>query len=253
MWMFIREFQILNLVTFFAMDKSLILLIYALSVNLSPFDILQTEAKCMIVVNGQETTDCSDHVVDGIEAASTGSYPTVDVKYTVKICNYNEANAIALKKASGFQFYHPKVNENEETNIAMETLDNIIQPGQCIVKSGIQPISTSRASYYIKVFLEGPQQDVSTGAKIDNSYCYAYAFHVVDFKYDYGFETDPWCKTSVSLHLTCYLSYLSFVDTFLTLHYIIIIIAIKRPVWIARLLTRMGHKLKRHAKIVSEI
>ncbi len=203
----------------------------------------------MIVVNGQETTDCSDHVVDGIEAASTGSYPTVDVKYTVKICNYNKANAIALKKASGFQFYYPKVNENEETNIAIETLDNIIQPGNCIVKSGVQRISTSRASYYMKVFLEGPQQDVSTGAKIDNSYCYAYAFHVVDFKYDYGFGT---CETSVSLHFSNYSRYPSFVDTILTLHHFIII-TIKRRVWIARLLTRMAHKVKRHAKIVSEI
>jgi hypothetical protein len=162
----------------------------------------QAEAKCEL----NDSTygygeDCNSLKINGADAAING-YPDVQVKYTFQVCNYNEStNKINLLGDSTFQFFYPVVNAGEEKLILNKNLGGqVLGPGQCQKEEATTIVSTDRASYYMKSLLQGPSKTES-GGPVDDGYCYAYAYNIVDFKYDYGLGD---CDVSVSEYSTTF-------------------------------------------------
>ena len=151
----------------------------------------QAEAKCEL----NDSTygygkDCNSLKINGTDAAING-YPNVQVKYTLQVCNYNNStNKINLVGGSTFQFFYPVEKLILNKNLAGQVLG----PGQCQKEEATTIVTTSRASYFMKSLLQGPSKTES-GGPVDGGYCYAYAYNIVDFKYDYGFGE---CDVSVS-------------------------------------------------------
>jgi hypothetical protein len=153
----------------------------------------QAQTKCEIndPVYGQR--ECSSLVIDGIAAAANG-YPDVTVKHSSKLCNYNDGNDIKIVSPSTVEFFYPIPDSGGKQVFLFDESYNgqVLNRGECREEVGTTTVSTSRAKYYMKSFLQGPQTN-SAGA--NDGYCYAYSFNKIDFKYDYGLGT---CEVNVS-------------------------------------------------------
>ena len=161
----------------------------------------QAQAKCEIVdpVLGN-FDDCSSLKINGTDAAING-YPDVQVKYALQTCNYNDnTNKINLAGDSRIEFYHPDGNKPQVSFFNDILSGKELGPGDCEIKEGTKTLTTTRASYYMKSLLMGPSKTES-GGPVDDGYCYAYAFNVIDFKYDYGLGD---CDVSVSEYSTTF-------------------------------------------------
>ena len=161
----------------------------------------QAQAKCEIVdpVLGN-FDDCSSLKINGTDAAING-YPDVQVKYALQTCNYNDnTNKINLADYSRIEFYHPDGNKPQVSFFNDILSGKELGPGDCEIKEGTKTLTTTRASYYMKSLLQGPSKTES-GGPVDDGYCYAYAFNVIDFKYDYGLGD---CDVSVSAYSTTF-------------------------------------------------
>lgn len=93
------------------------------------------------------------------------------------------------------QFFYPITGSNtgEQKFIVNEEVNGLLlKKGECKKETGKTIVSTSRAKYFMKSFLQGPQ--LSSGNS-RNGFCFAYTFNRIDFKYDYGFGE---CKMRVS-------------------------------------------------------
>lgn len=55
--------------------------------------------------------------------------------------------------------------------------------------------TTRRSEYFMQAQLNGPLVDKNTGGRVDDGFCYAYAFDPISFRYDYG---DGECLVNVS-------------------------------------------------------
>jgi len=130
-------------------------------------------------------------VIDGKAAAADG-YPDVKVKYTSKLCNFNDVNdAEIISPESMVEFFYPD-SDGQVFIFDEEYGGEVLKPGECKTTVGMETISTKRAKYFMKSLFQGPQTN-SAGAH--DGYCYAYSFNKIDFKYDYGLGE---CKVNVS-------------------------------------------------------
>lgn len=141
-------------------------------------------------------------------------FPDINLKYTTKVCNYNEgANNIHAVGGTALQFYYPNPQTGNQQYFLQNSLaGQVLGPGECREEVGEQAVTSSRASYYLKSLLQGPSK-TQGGDNVDDGYCYAYAFNVVDFKYDYGL---PPCDVSVSDDIGDTIDDTFFPDIFLT-------------------------------------
>ena len=123
------------------------------------------------------------------------------MKYALQTCNYNDnTNKINLADYSRIEFYHPDGNKPQVSFFNDILSGKELGPGDCEIKEGTKTLTTTRASYYMKSLLMGPSKTES-GGPVDDGYCYAYAFNVIDFKYDYGLGV---CDVSVSEYSTTF-------------------------------------------------
>ena len=130
-------------------------------------------------------------MIDGKAAAADG-YPDVKVKYTSKLCNFNDVNdAEIISPESMVEFFYPD-SDGQVFIFDEEYGGEVLKPGECKTTVGMETISTKRAKYFMKSLFQGPQTN-SAGAH--DGYCYAYSFNKIDFKYDYGLGE---CKVNVS-------------------------------------------------------
>ena len=142
--------------------------------------------------------DCNSLKINGTKAALEG-FPDVQVRYTLKSCNYNIGQDLKIGTLSNQKFYHPGPQSTiyEEGNIG-----TVLTPGDCVTQSALETLGTDRASYYIQSQLQGPS--TINGNPVASGFCYAYAFYPVHFKYDYGLGP---CKVSASVLLLYSLSF----------------------------------------------
>ena len=106
----------------------------------------------------------------------------------MKLCNYNTRNTINLErdpeKKVELEFYHP----DPLTNIDSRTFNGVALPsGTCEDVSGSVTLNSARAKYFMKGILQGGQTDAQ-GRRVQDGFCYAYAYNKIDFKYDYGLD-----------------------------------------------------------------
>ncbi len=158
----------------------------------------QVEVKCEI---GHK--DCSSYEVNGVEAALKG-YPDVDITYTFKFCNYNDMgtdiNLVPPPQSLGglqtynAELYSTKPGTRRKEFMFQQSFDQTLGQGVCEEISSTATVNTSRSKLFQKAVLQGPQ--MSEGSKVVGGYCFAYAFNMIDFKYDYGLGE---CKVHVSL------------------------------------------------------
>lgn len=146
--------------------------------------------------------DCSALLIDGKDAAANG-YPDVKIKYTFKICNFNDSNSIktidSQSKSSKIQMFYRDSKTNTKEFLVDKTFKgDLLEAGKCREEIAITVVSTNRAKYYMKAVLQGVQQSSNGGSVTRDGFCYAYSFHKVDFKYNYGLGE---CKVSVSENL----------------------------------------------------
>ena len=156
----------------------------------------QAEASCMIEDSTFGSMDCNSLRINGTKAALEG-FPDVQVRYTLKSCNYNTGQDLKIVQPSNQKFYHP-TSSNGPQNVIYEegNVGTVLTPGDCVTRTALEILGTERASYYMQSQLQGPS--TINGNPVDSGFCYAYAFYPVDFKYDYGLGP---CEVSVSL---CY-------------------------------------------------
>ena len=143
-------------------------------------------------------------MIDGKTAAATDSYPDVGVKHTLRVCNYNTVNSIKLVQApkpAKTEFFYPVAGTDTKIFIVDESYNgHLLSPGECREEIATTAVSTRRAKYFMKAILQGPQKTAS-GAPVNDSFCYAYSFNKIDFKYDYGLGE---CKVEVSIYAKQY-------------------------------------------------
>ena len=143
-------------------------------------------------------TDCSDYVIDARNIRRADDYPDVRVNYDMKLCNYNTRNTINLErgpeKRVELEFYHPE----PLTVIDSDSFNGVaLRSGTCENVSGSVTVNSARAKYFMKGILQGIQTDAQ-GNRVQDGFCYAYAFNKIDFKYNYGIQA---CNIEVRLLL----------------------------------------------------
>ena len=160
----------------------------------------QAETTCTIG-EGDNKVDCSDYVVD---TKGGTQYPSVDVEYSTKVCNYNDFPIkYGEDKLNELKFWYTvpdkdSTNGRNQTFLVDENLNDKnlngvqLHPGQCVEEKGTKQLSTTRSEYYMSAILNAPHDETEDG------YCYAYAFNPIHLKYDYG---DKPCDVTVSKHL----------------------------------------------------
>ena len=158
----------------------------------------QAEAKCMIEDSTFGSMDCNSLRINGTKAALEG-FPDVQVRYTLKSCNYNTGQDLKIVQPSNQKFYHPTFNGLQNVMYEEGNIGTVLTPGDCVTKTALETLNTDRASYYIQSQLQGPS--TINGNPVASGFCYAYAFNPVDFKYDYGLEP---CEVSVSVIFLLY-------------------------------------------------
>ena len=140
--------------------------------------------------------DCNDYIVDGIDAAENG-YPDINIKHSMKICNYNNENQINLapsNKRNRVKMQYP-VGDNIVQVIALEEYsEQILKAGDCYENIGTSTVSAEYAKYFMEGYVQGMQSD-SEGKIIEGGHCYAFGYNKVNFKYNYGLQR---CEISVS-------------------------------------------------------
>ena len=147
----------------------------------------KAEATCQLNDPVFGNGECSDLVIDGRDAAQNG-YPDVTLKYTLKLCNYNEKDVIKLlSPPSTTQFFIPNAGSSEKEIVVDKSYnEQFLEAGNCTEEVvGTFRTTTSRAKYFMKSQLQGSQTSESPPFS-PNGFCFAYSFHKVDFKYDYG-------------------------------------------------------------------
>ena len=125
-------------------------------------------------------------MIDGRDAALNG-YPDVTLSYTLKLCNYNEIDIIkVVSPPSTTEFFFPIPGSGGEQRFIVDKSYNgqLLRPGECKEVLGTARVTTSRAKYFMKSQLQGPQTSEFSGSQ--NGFCFAYSFNKIDFKYDYG-------------------------------------------------------------------
>lgn len=132
---------------------------------------------------------CSSLVIDGKAAAIQG-YPDIQVKYSYKLCNYNNNSTIQLLQSHSIN----KSAKVEEYLVDTSVNDVSLRPGECTGETTTLKVSSSSATRYMKTFLDGKQNTLDGDAIVDG-FCYAYSFSTITFKYDYGLGE---CNVNVS-------------------------------------------------------
>ena len=137
----------------------------------------QVQTKCEINDLFYGKGDCGSLVIDGIAAAADG-YPEVDITHTLKICNYNDSNNITLVQSNQpakVEFFYPINGTNSKKFLVDESYNGqVLNPGECREEIGTTTVSTSRAKYYMKAILQGPQN--KNGNEVHKGFCFAYSF-----------------------------------------------------------------------------
>ncbi len=173
----------------------------------------QAQTKCEI-----DGEPCSSLVVNGTEATKDGvaNYPSVNISYTIKICNFNDAdmnfaptrtnsNTGEEEIRSYLQFWYtaPTVTENEPAPARQDIVDeaftntaDVLQEGLCKKVKGTLEVSTTISKFFMQANVQGPLSIADTNATLDDKFCYAYSFNPIELQYDYG---DPTCEMSVSI------------------------------------------------------
>ena len=141
-------------------------------------------------------------------------YPTVTMKYTLKICNFNDnpmgfASIVNNLHRSYLKFWSTTPGSTSKNYIENEVYDNVKNPTMLGTKacqkatSKIQ-MSTTTSNFYMEALVQGKLQTSNPGDA--SSFCYAYAFNPIEFVYDYG---DPPCVMTVrafTIHMNNHLS-----------------------------------------------
>lgn len=127
-------------------------------------------------------------------------YPDVQVKHTLRVCNYNQNDSIELSKppmATKVEFFYPVSGTGTKNLIVDESYSgHLLKPGDCRSEIATTSVSTRRAKYFMEAILQGTRKTPSGGTIIDDGFCFAHSFNKIDFKYDYGFGE---CKMNVSM------------------------------------------------------
>ena len=144
------------------------------------------------------------------------NYPSVNISYTIKICNFNDAdmnfaptrtNSVTGEEQirSYLQFWYtaPSPIENETAparqyivNRAFTNATDVLQEGLCQKVKGTAEVSTTVSKFFMQANVQGPLSIADTNATLDDKFCYAYSFNPIELQYDYG---DPTCEMSVSI------------------------------------------------------
>ena len=173
----------------------------------SSFKLLfQVEAKCEIDDPVYGNGNCNELLINGVDAAANG-YPDVQVKYTLRLCNYNQDdNIIQLvepPKQAKLEFFHPLPRNEEPLKrffVDQSFNNRELKAGECEEVIGTKTVSTRRSKYFMKAILQGVQK-TSAGEQIQGGFCYAFSYNKIDFEYDYGLGD---CNVSVSyFHNSC--------------------------------------------------
>lgn len=139
--------------------------------------------------------DCNDYTIDARSVVNTKGYPNVPIYETLRVCNYNyNGNEILLNSnKTKLEFYFkedkPKLLDQSYGS------GSIGSNAPCKEIVGKRYLPAKRALYYMRATLQGPQVLSGGGARVNDGFCYAYAFKQINFKYDYGLGK---CKVSVS-------------------------------------------------------
>ena len=145
--------------------------------------------------------DCNTLRINGTKAALEG-FPDVQVRYTLKSCNYNTGQDLKIVQPSNQKFYHPTSNGPQNVIYEEGKIGTVLIPRDCVTQTALETFGTDRASYYIQSQLQGPS--TINGNPVASGFYYAYAFYPVHFKYDYGLGP---CKVSASVLLLYSLSF----------------------------------------------
>ena len=110
----------------------------------------------------------------------------------MKLCNYNTRNTINLEpnpdRKVELEFYSPDYEPRLKNVIAADSFNGDTLPsGTCEDVSGSVTLNSARAKYFMKGILQGGQTDAQ-GRRVQDGFCYAYAYNKIDFKYDYGLD-----------------------------------------------------------------
>jgi len=116
-----------------------------------------------------------------------------------KLCNYNDED-IKFGNAGGspsyFRFWH------QENGIRIWDYDNenfqapsMLLSRECVRSKKSKEVSSKIAIYNMDSHLLGPLVH-SNGTNVQNGYCNAYSFNLIEFRYDYG---DGDCVIHVSI------------------------------------------------------
>jgi len=140
-------------------------------------------------------------------------YPTVQVEYRWKLCNYNEENTtikFADAQNSYFKLWIDKEKHIIEKNFTSSTKD--LDSGECVSLNETQVLDTRYSHHYMAAQLSSPPY--VNGAHAEGTNCYAYAFN--PFEVTYGQCNVKVC--SMYYQISCNINILS---TFAHVSYLI--------------------------------
>lgn len=159
--------------------------------------------KCTSTIDGN-TVDCGDIVVNGTAATAGGvdNYPDVTLDYSMELCNYNDYPMEFSRSQSSedgesnymlFWFNDPwpdrtYIEEERFCEIGQACGEAVRLEKQTCLSIPQKSVTTTtrRSEYFMQAQLHGPLVDENTGGRVDDGFCYAYAFDPISFRYDYG-------------------------------------------------------------------
>lgn len=152
-------------------------------------------------------------MVNGTAATAGGvdNYPDVTLDYSMELCNYNDYPMEFSRSQSSedgesnymlFWFNDPwpdrtYIEEERFCEIGQACGEAVrLEKQTCLsIPQKSVTTTTSRSEYFMQAQLHGPLVDENTGGRVDDGFCYAYAFDPISFRYDYG---DGECLVNVS-------------------------------------------------------